>query len=284
MQGTALRYLPAPEGGWHRITTWVTWVAALWAVATFIMVAIVTPRMDPECYSDGTSVTICPLPEDRNPALTGLLEARWPDLGAWTTLAGVAGVLLLLAAVGASIFLSTIEPWSSTGGAPNTVVLQASLAGIGLGLISAGLGYVRPLVVFGFVAAGVLAWGFGALLCRAFVRSLRDRYAKHLRRARLRERGKRLLAEVIDVYWLRGAGTSDLLLFEVTARQCDEPRMFDGLIRLPRADAPVIGGTIFVYTDGASYHPTGIDVVMEQDPASVRDPDVEQRYPDLSPY
>lgn len=284
MAGWSLRELGEPEGGRRGIGTRAAAVAALWALATFTLAAFLMPQMDPECYSDGTSTTICPLPESRDPGLAGIFDVRWPPVDGWEGLAIAVAVLSILVAVGVSIFLSTAEPWSRTGGAPDTVGLQAALAGAGLGLIVAGSGYVRPLIALAFVAAGLLAWLLAVLACRIFVRSLRLRYAEHLRRTQLREHGRRMLADVVEVRWRQSAGTTDRSIFEVTARPRGETQTVEGLLGAPRPDAPVGGGTVFVYTDGEHNHPTGINVVMDPDPDSIRDPDFELHYPDPSPY
>lgn len=284
MDTPSLRPLPEPDGGWRRVGTMWAVVAVLWALASFTLVAFVNPLMDPECYSDGTGTTICPLPESRDQALAGIFDVRWPSLHGWEPLGLGLAILSIMVAVGVSIFLSTTDPWSSTGGAPDTVGLQASLTGAGLGLIVAGSGYLRLLPALGFVGAGLLAWFLAALILRALVRSLTRRYAEHQRRTDLREHGRRLLAEVVEVRYLSAAGTTDRAVFEVMARPYGQAQVVEGLVGAPRPDAPIVGGTVFIYADDETDHPTGVAVVMEPDPDSIRDPDFEERYPEPSPY
>ncbi|WP_154402068.1 hypothetical protein [Ornithinimicrobium cavernae] len=257
-------------------------VAALSALATFTIFAFLIPQMDPECSSNGTGSRVCPLPEARNPALIGILEVRWPPADGWEGLGITVAVLSVFAALGISIFLSMDDPWSSIGGAPHTVGLQAALAGTGLALVAAGIGYVRPIVALALAGAGLLALLLAALTYRRFVRTVRRRHVEHQRRRQLREHGTRVIADVLDVSWRPGAGTSEREIFEVTARPRGTTQVVTALPGVPRSDAPVIDGTVDVCADGEHDHPTGINVVMDADPDSVRDPDFEQRYPDLS--
>lgn len=284
MDGSSSRALPEPEGGWRGVGTQALVVAALWALAIFTITAFLLPQMDPECYTDDTGSTVCPLPESRNPALAELLDVRWPPIGSWEVLALAGALAAIFVAVGVSLFLSTNNPWSRTGGAPDLVGLQAALGGVGLGLVVAGPGFVRPISAVACVALGLIAWLLAAVACRIFVRSLQRRYAEHLRRTRLREHGRRLLADVVDVAYLPAAGTTGGSVFRVEARPRGGGRSLVGLLQVPRPDAPVVGGTVFVYSDGAHAHPTGVDVVMDPDPESIRDAHYDERYPEPSPY
>jgi hypothetical protein len=50
-------------------------------------------------------------------------------------------------------------------------------------------------------------------------------------------------------------------------------------LTVPRADAPVVGGTVIVIHDDREAHPTGIAVILELDPEGLRDPEALTTYP-----
>ncbi|MGI6877700.1 hypothetical protein [Microbacterium sp. gxy059] len=273
--------LPRPDDGWAHVLRQAIAVAALWAVATFGIAAAGLPQIDPQCYTDSDGgAQICPLHPD--PALTHLFDARWPAVPEPVTVSATLAALFL--GVGLVLFLDTSEPWSERGGAPTAAGHIAGLLGAGLGLFVAGPGFLDPLVAIGITALGALLLLLGLLDLRAFVRALRRRYARHLRREHLLAYGTRTLAAITELVWTEryGGADGDEPVFVVTARfgKRSRARTVTDELSVPRADAPVVGGTVIVIHDGRESHATGIDVILERDPEGLRDPDALERYPE----
>lgn len=278
---TRWRVLPVPDNGWAHLLRQLIAVAILWAIGAFMMAAAALPQMDPECYTDSPAGgRVCPL--DRDPVLTHLFDVRWPAVSEPVT------VTVILAAVfvgiGFSIFLDTSEPWSKRGGAPTAAAAIAGLLGGGLGLLVAGPGFIQPLLALGITALGALLIALGLLALRAFLRALRRRYAQHLRREYLHEHGTRAVATITDLVWQLTYSDDDAL-FTLTA-EIDtgiSSRSVTDDICVPRAEAPVLGGTVVVIHDEETDHPTGVDFLLEPDPDGLRDPDALEKYPEAPP-
>lgn len=273
-----MQTLPVPDGGWPHPSRQVIAIVVFWAIAAFGFAALVLPTMDPQCYSDnGTHV--CPL--DPDPALTHLFDTRWPPVP--VTWAALALFLSMMLGVGLAIFLDTSDPWSETGGAPAVVGSISVSCGIGLGLLVAGPGFVHPLVALGCTGLGALLIVLSLLGVRGFQRVLRRRYARHLRREHLREHGTRTVATVTELEWRRryGGKEGEEPVFAVTARLTSEPnaRTVTEELTVPRADSPVVRGTVIVVHDDQEGHETGIDVLLEPDPDGLRDRDALEKYP-----
>ena len=275
-----MRTLPVPDDGWPHVLRQAVAVAVLWAIATFGIAAAGMPVMDPQCYSDSPGAAqVCPLHPD--PVLTHLFDARWPAVPEPVTVTGILAAMFL--GIGLAILLDTSEPWSERGGAPTAAGLTAGLIGAGLGLLVAGPGFLHPLIAAGCTALGALMLVVGLLALRAFLRALRRRYARHLRREELQQQGTRTVATIIGLVWTgRYSGTEgDEPVFVVTARfgQGSETRTVAEELSVPRADAPVIGGTVIVVHDDRVAHESGITVLLELDPGGPRDPEALTKYP-----
>lgn len=279
-----MRNLPVPDGGWPHVLRQAVAVAVLWAVATFGIAAAGLPLVDPQCYSDSDGgARICPLHPD--PVLTHLFDARWPAVPEPVTVTGVLVAMFL--GIGLAVFLDTSEPWSERGGAPTAAGLTAGLLGVGLGLFVAGPGFVNPLIAVGCTALGALLLLLGLLALRAFLRALRQRYARHLRREQLQQHGTHTVATIAELVWTeryqRHGGQEDGgdPIFVVTARlgEGSEARTVTEELAVPRADAPVVGGTVVVIHDDRKAHETGITVLLESDPEGPRDPEALEKYP-----
>ncbi|MFC0674319.1 hypothetical protein [Brachybacterium hainanense] len=276
--------LPRPDGGWPHLLRQVVAVVLLWAIAAFLIAAAGLPLMDPQCYSDSPSGgEVCPL--DPDPVLTHLFDARWPAVPEPVTV--TVSLAAVFAGIGLAIHLDTSEPWSERGDAPTAAGLIAGVLGAGLGLLIAGPGFLDPRVAIGITALGALLLLLGLLALRAFLRALRRRYARHLRREHLRGRGTRTIATITGLVWTeryrRYGGQEDDgdPIFAVTARlgRASGARTVAEELAVPRADAPVVGGTVIVIHDDEHAHETGIDVLLEPDPDGLRDPDALVKYP-----
>lgn len=273
--------LPVPDDGWRRLVQRATAIAVLWAIATFSIAVAAMPVIDPECYSDTDGGgQVCPL--HRDPALTHLFDVRWPPVPAAVTVSVILVAILL--GIGLAILLDTSEPWSEQGGAPTAAGGIAGLLGAGLGLLVAGPGFFHPLIALGTIVLGALLFLLGLLGLRAFRRALHRRYARHLRREHLRDHGTRIVATITEVTWEETYPDGDAL-FTVTAAftTATGARLVIETILVPRADAPVVDGTVVIFHDDERAHPTGIDVLLEADPNGQRDPDALEKYPDASP-
>lgn len=273
--------LPVPDEGWWHVLRRAGAIAALWSIATFAIAAAGLPQMDPQCYSDSpTGGRVCP--RDRDPVLTHLFDVRWPEVPESVTVTAV--LLTLMAGIGLAIFLDTSEPWSESGGAPTAAGAVAGLLGAGSGLIVAGPGFVHPLVALGITGLGVVLVLLGLFGLRAFRRSLRRRYARHLRREHLRRDGLRAVARITAVRWEQTYEDDDAL-FTVTAtfRAATGVRAVSEGLCVPREHAPVVGGTVVIVHDDVTGHPTGVDVLIEADPNSPRDPGARDKYPEAPP-
>lgn len=272
--------LPRPDDGWAHVLRQAIAVAALWAIAAFGIAAAGLPQMDPQCYSDSDGgAQICPLHPD--PALTHLFDARWPPVPEPVTVSVI--LVALFAGIGLAVFLDTSEPWSTRGGAPTAAGAIAGLLGAGLGLFVAGPGFLTPLVMVGITALGALLLLLGLLALRAFLRALRRRYARHLRREQLLAHGTRAAAVITGLLWTEryGGTDGDEPVFAVMARLGSGrgARTVRDELSAPRADAPVVGGTVIVIHDDQESHETGIAVLLELDPEGLRDPDALEKYP-----
>lgn len=181
---------------------------------------------------------------------------------------------------GLAIILDTSEPWSRRGGAPTVAGMISGLLGCGVGLIVAGPGFIQPPIALGITALGALFVFLSLLSFRAFLRALHRRYARHLRREHLREHGNRTVATITDLSW-RHAYRDDNPVFTLTAefRTQYGTRSVTDELCVPRADAPVVGGTVVVIHDDDVDHPTGIDVLLQLDPNGRRDPEALDKYP-----
>lgn len=280
----SLRTLPAPDDGWRPLARLTALVALSAFIAAFALTGLLLPTMDIECWSNAEGATICPHPDSRDPRLAHLLDARWPSVGAADLAVALFAFAALLLAIGGTAFLATASPWEGLGAGPDAMGLWAGLGGAGAGLVVAGCGFLHPLAAAAIIGAGFLLLLTAALGLRHATRSLRRRHAAHVRRRDLRARGRRSIARVVDVRWLTGAGTTDVLVFDVTARIRRQGGEVRGILRVPREEAPVVGGSVVVFSDGSPDHPTGIAVVLESDPRSPRHPDPWAAYPDLSAY
>ncbi|MFJ7085901.1 hypothetical protein ACIQU8_22035 [Streptomyces griseus] len=277
-----MRSLPVPDDGWPHVLRQAVAVAVLWAIATFGIAAAGLPQMDPQCYSDG-GAQICPLHPD--PVLTHLFDARWPAVPEPVTVTGVLVTMYL--GIGLALFLDTSEPWSERGGAPTAAGLTAGLLGAGLGLLVAGPGFVHPLIAVGCTALGAVLLLLGLLALRAFLRALRRRYARHLRREQLLEHGTRAVATIAELVWTEryqrysGPEGEGDPVFVVTARlgEGSDARTVTEELAVPRGDAPVVGGTVIVIHDDRKVHETGITVLLQPDPEGLRDPEALEKYP-----
>jgi hypothetical protein len=275
-----VRGLAVPDAGWPHVLRQAIAIAVLWAIATFGIAAAALPLVDPQCYSDSDGgAQICPLHPD--PVLTHLFDVRWPAVPEPVAVIGILAAMFL--GIGLAIFLDTSEPWSERGGAPTAAGHTAGLLGAGLGLFVAGPGFVHPLIAVGCTALGALLILVGLLALRAFVRALRRRYARHLRREQLQEHGTRTAATITGLLWTEryGGSEGDEPVFVVTARLGPGPdaRTVTEELTVPRADAPVVGGTVIVIHDDREAHPTGIAVILELDPEGLRDPEALTTYP-----
>lgn len=278
MGGGLLNRLPVPDDGWAHLLRQVIVVFASWAVAAFMIAAAGLPQTDPQCYSDTDGgAQICPLHPD--PVLTHLFDVRWPAVPEAVTVSVIMVAMLL--GIGLGIFLDTSEPWSERGGAPTAAGIVSGLQGGGLGLLVAGPGFLHPLIALGVTALGALLIVLGLLALRAFLRALRRRYARHLRREHLREQGTRTVARITALDW-RQTYQDDDAVFTVTAELDAEggTRPVTEELCVPRAEAPVVGGTVVLLHDDEMGHPTGIDVLLEADPEGLRDPDALEKYPE----
>ncbi len=280
----SLRTLPAPDDGWRPLAHLTALVALSAFIAAFALTGLLLPTMDIECWSNAEGATICPHPDSRDPRLAHLLDARWPPVGAADLAVALLAFAALLLAVGGTAFLATTSPWEGLGPGPDAMGLWVGTGGAGAGLVVAGCGFIHPLAVAAIIGAGFLLVAASALGLRHTVRVLRRRHAAHVRRNDLRERGRRSIARVVGVNWLTGAGTTDILVFAVTAKIRRPEREVRGILRVPREQAPIVGGSVVVFFDGNPDHPTGIAVVLEPDPRSPRHPDPWAAYPDLSAY
>ncbi len=255
--------------------------AGLWAIAVGAAVALLLPLWDVECHTDAAGSTICPRGQDRNPVLTGLFDSSWPAIDSPWVLALVLGPLVL--GIGLGKLTLVREPWRDSGGASGLVGTLSGMAGIGVGLMVAAVGFTRWWIALSLGGLGVVACLAAGLGIGYFRWDLRHSHAAHLRRVELRERGIRTRAPVTEIEWLN-TYTGEELHFNVTARLDVPPRagrLVTEEIRVAKRDAPVVGGTVIVHSDDEESHPTGITVVMEPDPDSIRDPDAEERYPDF---
>ncbi|MDQ0613445.1 hypothetical protein QF046_001086 [Microbacterium sp. W4I4] len=270
--------LPVPDGGWTQLIRTTTAVAVCWAIAMFGLAAFVFSTMDPQCAMINNA-HVCP--QNPDPALTHLFDVRWPAVhAAWAV---PVPILLMLIGIGLVIFLDTSEPWSKTGGAPRLVGDIPGVLGAGLGLLVAGPGFVQPLVALGVTGLGGLLILLGLLGVRWFRRTLHSRYARHLRREDLRERGTRTIAAISELTWTGrySRKEGDEPVFSVTARLGPEhgAREVRAELTTPREHAPIAGGTVIVIHDGQENHGTGIDVLLESDPDGLRDPEALEKYP-----
>ena len=270
--------LPVPDNGWPHLLRRAVAVAGLWAVAAFGLVAAALPQIDPQCYSDSPSGgKVCPL--TRDPALNHLFDTRWPPIPeAWA----VSVILLsMFLGIGLSLFLDTSELWSKSGGAPTAVGLVSGLLGTGLGLLVAGPSFVHPLLALGFIGLGAVLIMLGLLAVRGFRRALQRSHARHLRREHLRIRGTRTAGTITSLRWEQTHHDDDAI-FTVTATFAAGAgtRAVTEDLCVPRQDAPLIGGTVIVIHDDQEHHRTGIDVLLEADPDSLRDPDALEKYPE----
>lgn len=268
--------LPVPDGGWSHLLRSVIAVGLLWATAAWAATALLLPRMDPQCYSNDVA-RICPLHPD--PALTHLFDSAWPQV---TELWGFLVVVVpMVSGIGIALFIDTSEPWAEAGGAPPVTGSLSGLTGTGLGLLIAGPGFARPLVVLGIAGGGLLLMVLGLLGVRRLREELRRRAAAHERRARLEEHGTRTIARITALEWQQ-AYRDDDPVFTVTAAFGPAPdaRTVTGELCVPREDAPVVGGTVVVVHDEERGHPTGIDLLLSADPDGLRDPEALEKYPE----
>ena len=270
--------LPVPDEGWGHFLWRIGANAALWAIAAFMIAAAALPQIDPQCYTDSPGgCRVCPLTPD--PLQNHHLDLRWPAIPEAVTVSVV--LLALLLGIGLSTFMDTSEPWSERGGAPTAAGMISGMLGGGLGLLVAGPGFINPLIALGITAVGALLIVLGIVALRAFLRALRRRYARHLRREHLSGRGTRAVATITALAW-EHVYQGDDPVFTVTAEfdVGGSTRSVTGELCVPREEAPVLEGTmVVVHDDDEPDHPTGIDVLLERDPDGLRDPDALEKYP-----
>lgn len=271
--------VPVPDGGWRSLLVALAVVAGLFSTALWTLTALVLPRMGSTCSPD-PGVATCSSAES-NLVAEALRESLWPAVNG--TASGLFTVVLIFAGVGVAVFVDTSGPWGRIAGAPSFTGFLAGLGGSGVGILVAGFGHTHPLAVGGLTVGGVAVVGIVVVCARWGVRRLRDDYAVHLRRRALRRDGTRVVGVVTAVEWM-SHGVGDNHVFKVTTsfRTASGLQTRTALLATPKPLAPVLGGTVLVYCDDTGGHPTGIDLLLDIDPDSIRDPDADA-YPDPSP-
>ncbi|MFF2653399.1 hypothetical protein [Streptomyces sp. NPDC058045] len=284
--GPAARHrepLPAPRGGWPVVTAFAVLAAVPWAVVAFTVMALLLPAMELRCHMGPADTKVCLREQDPDPLAARLLDPRWPQVGfGWAVVILTVSLLLWFVFVG--VAMQFWAPWPGSDGDFRLAHVSA-VGGVGLGLLVAGPGFRDPRTTAGVTCLGLLAGIAAGYGLRWFAKSLRHAHAVLTRTAELRQHGR--VARALVTGFTEGP-SQDLSRrrFTVTARiaadaadaEEGEGRTVTGEIEVAIRDAPVVGGTVLVRFDERRDHPSGVGILMEADPESVRDPGAEGGY------